>query len=452
MDLETDPSHALRTDPVHASPLNHPVSVRAANTSSNSDSNNNNSNNNSNSNSNTTASPDTANKQHNNYTAPNTETTTKDKHITSLHQELSLLKQTLTHLTQTTSQTASFWQTKHRTLHQQFLHTDTQLRVLTAEAATQTTQITALQQDRNQLRREAVERDAEMDRLRGQVRDMKTFVSMSTRTEGQVSDGVFGEGMGRLGMGVQGWVVRYFRRRGLVDFDCLDATTLAELKRLAPTYEHHHHAPGAKVHLLQSIVSRILVEMVFDTYFPGLSDEQVQRFHQMEETLSQLVRSEESINHWRASTLALLRRDAIQNLQDETNTHIEEVTLRTKRILDAITTDGPGSTSSASDSSHPSTRDSSLRSLVTDAVDLAQLLVAQKAVLRVSMPEVSPHQPALFDPDTMEDVSGENEDEEALASREIWCVVFPGLIKHGDEKGGRMELRNVIAKARVLVR
>lgn len=73
-----------------------------------------------------------------------------------------------------------------------------------------------------------------------------------------------------------------------VDFDCLDAITLAELKGLAPTYEHHYHASGAKVHLLQSIVSRILVEMVFDTYFPGLSDEQVRRFHQMEETLSQL--------------------------------------------------------------------------------------------------------------------------------------------------------------------
>ncbi|KAG5957154.1 hypothetical protein E4U58_006248 [Claviceps cyperi] len=192
--------------------------------------------------------------------------------------------------------------------------------------------------------------------------------------------------------------------------------------------------------------------MVFETYFPGLSDEQVQRFHQMEETLSQLVRSEESINHWRASTLALLRRDAIQTLRDETDTHIEEVTLRIKRILNAIITDGSGSTSSASGSSHPSTRDLSLRSLVTDAVDLARLLVAQKAVLRVYMPKVSPHQPVLFDSNTMEDVSGEDGDEEALARREIWCVVFPGVIKHGDEKGGRMELRNVIAKARVLVR
>ncbi|KAG6057450.1 hypothetical protein E4U17_004073 [Claviceps sp. LM77 group G4] len=441
MDLKEDPSHLLHTESVHASPLNHPVNVQAANSSSNSsidsiDSND------------TTASPDTANEQHNSYTGPNAQPSTKDKHITSLHQELSLLKQTLAQLTLTTS----FWQTKHRTLHQQFLHTDTQLRVLTTEAATQTAQITALQQDRNQLRREALERDAEMGRLRGQVRDMKTFVSMSTRTEGQVSDGAFGEGMGRLGMGVQGWVVRYFRRGGLVDFDCLDPITLAELKGLAPTYENYYHAPGAKVHLLQSIVSRILVEMVLDTYFPGLSDEQVQRFHQMEETLSQLVRSEESINHWRASTLALLRRDAIQTLQDETDTHIEKVTLRIKRILDAITTDGPGSISSAPGSSHPSPRDSSLRSLATDAVDLARLLVAQKAVLRVYIPEVSSQQPILFDPDKMEDVGGEDEDEEALARREIWCVVFPGVIKHGDEKGGRMEFRNVIAKAKVLVR
>ncbi|KAG6108232.1 hypothetical protein E4U31_007839 [Claviceps sp. LM219 group G6] len=436
MDLEKDPSHLLRTEPVHSpgpQQIHHPLSLQAANTGSSS---------------NTTARPDPAIEQHNSCIAANIETATKDKHITSLHRELSLLKQTLAQLTQT----SSFWQSKHRTLHQQFLHTDTQLRVLAAEAATQTAQITALQQDRNQLRREAVERDAEMGQLRGQVRDMKTFVSMSTRTEGQVSDGVFGEGMGRLGMGVQSWVVRYFRRGRLVDFDCLDAITLAELKGLAPTHEHHYRASGAKVHLLQSIVSRILVEMVFDTYFPGLSDEHVQRFHQMEETLSQLVRSEESINHWRASTLALLRRDAIQQLQDETDTHIEEVTLRIKRSLDAITTDGPGSTPSASGSSHPSTRYLSLRSLVTDAVDLARLLAAQKAVLRVYMPEVSPHQTVIFDPDTMEDMSGEDEDEEALARRQIWCVIFPGVIKHGDEKGGRMELRNVIAKARVLVR
>jgi hypothetical protein len=48
----------------------------------------------------------------------------------------------------------------------------------------------------------------------------------------------------------------------------------------------------------------------------------------------------------------------------------------------------------------------------------------------------------------MEDVGGE--DEEALVDREISCVVFPGLIKKGDESGSHLNVyRNVIAKARV---
>lgn len=64
------------------------------------------------------------------------------------------------------------------------------------------------------------------------------------------------------------------------------------------------------------------------------------------------------------------------------------------------------------------------------------------------MPEVLPHQRILFEPDTMEDIGGE--DEEALREREICCVTFPGLIKHGDESGGHLQYRNVITKARVL--
>lgn len=70
------------------------------------------------------------------------------------------------------------------------------------------------------------------------------------------------------------------------DFAQVDEATLAELGELVPVYEEL--AQGAKVHLLQSIVSRVLVDMVFGVYFPGLSDEQTQRFRQMERTLSQL--------------------------------------------------------------------------------------------------------------------------------------------------------------------
>lgn len=64
------------------------------------------------------------------------------------------------------------------------------------------------------------------------------------------------------------------------------------------------------------------------------------------------------------------------------------------------------------------------------------------------MPAILPHQQVMFEAETMEDLGGE--DEEALDGREICCVAFPGIIKHGDENGGHMQYRNVIVKARVL--
>lgn len=48
-------------------------------------------------------------------------------------------------------------------------------------------------------------------------------------------------------------------------------------------YEDLAHT--SKVHLLQSLVSSVLVEMVFDSYYVGLSPEQTDRFRKMEELL-----------------------------------------------------------------------------------------------------------------------------------------------------------------------
>lgn len=44
-------------------------------------------------------------------------------------------------------------------------------------------------------------------------------------------------------------------------------------------------ARTSKVHLLQSLVSAILVEMVFDAFYVGLSPEQTEQFRKMEELL-----------------------------------------------------------------------------------------------------------------------------------------------------------------------
>ena len=116
----------------------------------------------------------------------------------------------------------------------------------------------------------------------------------------------------------------------------------------------------------------------------------------------------------------------------------DDVVARVNALLDAVT-----------DARGTEARNAALRSLVSSAIDLARSLVVQKAVLRVTMPEILPHQRVVFNSATMDDIGGE--DDEGLAQRDICCVTFPGIIKHGDENGGHaLQYTNVIVKARVL--
>lgn len=68
-----------------------------------------------------------------------------------------------------------------------------------------------------------------------------------------------------------------------IDLEKADEATLTELHELVPMYEEL--AATSKVHLLQSIVSAILVEVVFNAYYVGLSEEQRSHFRNMEQFL-----------------------------------------------------------------------------------------------------------------------------------------------------------------------
>lgn len=205
----------------------------------------------------------------------------KDARIAQLERELA--KQ---------SETASFWQTKHSALNQQFLRTDTELRLLrddTRQAAE------AIDDDddnrhlthgdgawRDMMASELAGRDEEIRSLRAQVRGLKEWVSTSTRADGtaSVSDEVFGEGWARLGNGLQNWVITNFRK-AKVDLSQATEATLKDLAELIPMYEELL-ARGAKAHLLQSVVSRILAQEVFGAYFVGLVPEQEEQIRRAE--------------------------------------------------------------------------------------------------------------------------------------------------------------------------
>ncbi|KAK4214462.1 AKAP7 2'5' RNA ligase-like domain-containing protein [Rhypophila decipiens] len=400
----------------------------------------------------------------------------KTNRISHLERELLIMESEFTReldkLSRSESETSSFWQAKYSSLNQQYLRTDTELRLLRSEQQQQQQQQQTSsseksqnqererqeqqqQQQQQQQEREAAaaaaalfrsryeslarqlrERDDEIRTLQGQIRGLKEWVSTSTRSDGtaQTSDEVFGEGMARLGNSLQNWVLVNFRR-AKIEISKSDGKTLDELGRLVPMYEDL--ASTSKIHLIQSLVSRILVEHVFDAYFVGLSSEQSQQFTQMETFLASFASSPEAINQWRSMTLGILKKEADQKMQNETAGIIESVISKVNTLLDTVT-----------DIKSSEGRDQALRALVSSAIELSRLLVVQRAIFKVSMPELLPHQQTMFDPSTMEDIGGE--DEESLEEREICCVTFPGIIKRGDESGGHLQYRNVISKARVL--
>lgn len=140
----------------------------------------------------------------------------REKRVAHLEKDMAIMEREfqrqLDKLSQNESETTTFWQTKYSQLNQQFLRTDTELRLLRNEVEAREEEREELRQGWEVLRRELKERDDDIRGLRGQVRGLKEFVSTSTRTDGQTSDEVFGDGMTRLGNGLQNWVIVNFRK------------------------------------------------------------------------------------------------------------------------------------------------------------------------------------------------------------------------------------------------
>ncbi|KAH8677380.1 hypothetical protein BX600DRAFT_506425 [Xylariales sp. PMI_506] len=360
----------------------------------------------------------------------------KSEQILELKQELVELEaefaRQIDRLSRSESETTSFWQAKHSALNQQFLRTDTELRLLRAEVEVREAEREELKEGWDILKREVKTRDDEIRRLRTDLVGLKKWLSASTRTDEQESDDLFARDMARLGNGVQEWAIQHFRRAKL-DLSKVSGATITELSQLVPMYEEL--AGPSKIPLLQSIVSTVLVEMVFDAYFVGLSKDQASQFKQVQDSVT-LLSGDEAANQWRALTLTMIRKDASQKLEAETAAITEDVIARINRIL------------SISDAYATDARDQALRVLVVNAIELARRLSVQKAVFKVTMPQILPHQKTLFDGSEMEDIGGEDED--SLAAREICCVTFPSIIKSGDEHGSHPQFRNIITRARVL--
>ncbi|KAI1325868.1 hypothetical protein F5Y16DRAFT_411171 [Xylariaceae sp. FL0255] len=363
---------------------------------------------------------------------------TLQEEIAELKRELAAneaeFTRTLDRLSHNESEAASYWQTKHSALKQQFLRVDTELSVLRTEVDVREAEKAELREEWELLQSEVRERDNEIRSLQSQISGLKQWVSTSTKKSDQTSDDEFREAMAKLRNGLQNWAVSNFRRC-TIDLEKAGQAVIDDLGELVPMYEELA-ASGAKAPFLQSIVSSVLVEMIFEKYFVGLPEEQATQLGQLEKYMAQLS-STEAVNEWRAMTLTMLRTEGAAKMQGDTDTVASDVVSRINRILNSIT--GTQTTDA---------RDQGLRVLVNSCINLARLLVGQKALFKVMMLKIFPYQRILFESETMEHIGIQDEDNGE--PREIQCVTFPGIIKAGDENGKHLQYRNVIAKATVL--
>ena len=239
----------------------------------------------------------------------------KDDKIAELQRELVALEAEFARqvevLSQNESETAAFWQAKHSALNQQFLRTDTELRLLRAEVDVRDDERRELKEGWEILKHELRERDDDIRRLHSLNRGLKEQVSTNTRTHEQTSDDQFGDDMSKLANGLQNWVIMHFRKaklgRGLriyihilsptvplvltreIDVPAAGEAVRREISELVPMYRHL--ASTAKVHLLQSIAAQIMVDFIFSAYFVGLPEEQARQLVEMERYLASLSKS-----------------------------------------------------------------------------------------------------------------------------------------------------------------
>ena len=178
----------------------------------------------------------------------------------------------------------------------------------------------------------------------------------------------------------------------------------------------------------------MLVQDIFSAYFCGLRADRTSQFQRMEEYFA-TIGPPESVNQWRSLTLTIVRHSHDSTLQSTAVALVDALLDRINDLLSALTATAVEDTA----------RSRGLRAILERAVDLARLFRVQRAQFTVEMlhtgtfldssDDDESRPKILFDSQSMDEISGEDVDEER---RPIRCVIFPGVWKTGDEQGANV--------------
>lgn len=196
--------------------------------------------------------------------------------------------------------------------------------------------------------------------------------------------------------------------------------------------------------VLTAILMRLILEFVFTRYLFGLDPEERQKLLQLESMLAE-VGATTAVNQWRATTLTLLsQRSSFRSLlTSTTETTLAEMMTHLNHLLPPPPQHAPALISS-------------LRTLLTHAVTLAIEMRTQRAeyvMRRPPIPIYDDHgevsNTVFFSAEEMNAVNAASPSEALLST--VKCVLFPLVIRRGNEYGEEYEVEHVVFPMQVLV-
>lgn len=165
--------------------------------------------------------------------------------------------------------------------------------------------------------------------------------------------------------------------------------------------------------------------------------------------------TQRAFNDWRAFTADLLSKTSSGNTDKSVDSMQKAVQDAVNEVMDLVT---PWCVTG----DHDALRGYAdrLQKIFTEAVQLAQFLRRQRALwsirfpLRPSLPDIPETGPLMFDPTSMKDDKGDDEDThpQQLKQRYVDIVVTPALYKRGNTNGEKFENEEVAALAVVVMR
>jgi hypothetical protein len=270
-----------------------------------------------------------------------------------------------------------------------------------------------------------------------QLLDLKHSISALTRMDSQVTDSELAEQLEQLHHRIREWVISNYRRTKL-NFSNLSQETIRALQGIHPEYRKIDSTD--RLAFYQAVIANMLMHILREPLCIGLPESGP--LAAIRQVATYIHEAGAEYHEWRRTTIrALEKSDINYALRQEREETLHRTAGDIEHQLFSLTSTNLSIYAR-----------SQLLAILNSAADLQKSLLLQKARYHLHFFRNHVDGPTSFDEQRMEiinDVDDMDDDGDTRIERIFSFCVFPCLEKFGDEFGEKVDVRNVLLKAKV---